>query len=421
MSKNVKGGPSHSGFFAVDRRAWAEVCGLGMNAAVTYLVLARGTGGDNRTSKWSTKAVELRTGISRSRAKEAITRLEQAGMIWRDPDSKPDHPKYKLRPAHEIPDCEGYPCDPLPPHYQQIQDALGPDWIEVPRTVPAQDAVGRQRWGSLAPQQMAEGLVQRGYAEKHPDGLSYRALRYDPEAAVRPEWIWLPNTLIDGIAEEVPPAELVRQTGDVLTLRLLVNMYGAHRLHEDGGIHFRRIKQVYQRHKLGQQGSYVIWGFVPEAFTFSHDASFIWPHFKNVGKSKLSLKIATEEFGACYARLLNLGLVELVGHLIHQDSEEGEIIHPMALHQTGLEVERGLAIVAGVAAEAMLLPQQLAGAKAKGIVAMVPVQRHIEDVQMVGIARLRYRPWTVRTKAFLARKHEWEAIIERLADLAVRR
>jgi hypothetical protein len=411
----------HSGFFAVDRRAWAEVCELGMNAAVTYLVLARGSGGDNRTSKWSTNAVELRTGISRSRAKEAITRLAQAGMIWRDPNSKPDHPKYKLRPAHEIPGCAGYSLDALAPPYQRVQDAMGFDWIEVPKTIQAQDAVGRQRWGSLAPQQMAEELVQRGHAEKHPDGLSYRALRYDPEAAVRPEWIWLPNTLIDGVAQEVPPAELVRQTGDVLTLRLLVNMYGAHRLHEDGGIHFRRIKQVYRRHKLGQQGSYVVWGFVPEAFTFSHDASFIWPHFKNIGESKLGLETALEEFGACWDRLLNLGLVELIGHLIHQDSDEGEIIHPMALSETGRDVEQELAFVAGAAAEAMLLPQQMAGAKAKGVVAMAPVQRHIGGVQMVGIVRLRYRPLTAQTKAFFARDQEWAAIIGRLADLAMRR
>jgi hypothetical protein len=32
------------GFFAVDRRTWARVCGLGLNRAVAYLVLARGTG-----------------------------------------------------------------------------------------------------------------------------------------------------------------------------------------------------------------------------------------------------------------------------------------------------------------------------------------------------------------------------------------
>jgi hypothetical protein len=40
------------GFFAVDRRAWAYVCRLGMNAGIAYLAIARGTGGDNRTSVW---------------------------------------------------------------------------------------------------------------------------------------------------------------------------------------------------------------------------------------------------------------------------------------------------------------------------------------------------------------------------------
>jgi hypothetical protein len=45
-----RSGDGRGGFFAVDRRAWALVCGLGMNPAVAYLVLAHGTGGDNRTS-----------------------------------------------------------------------------------------------------------------------------------------------------------------------------------------------------------------------------------------------------------------------------------------------------------------------------------------------------------------------------------
>jgi hypothetical protein len=34
-------------FFAIDRRAWACVCGLGLNPAVAYLVMARGSGPDN--------------------------------------------------------------------------------------------------------------------------------------------------------------------------------------------------------------------------------------------------------------------------------------------------------------------------------------------------------------------------------------
>src|SRR3954469_2298709 len=103
------------GFFAVDRRAWTYVCRLGMNPAIAYLVLARGTGGDNRTTKWSTNAIEQRTAISRSRAAGAIADLEQAKAIVRDPASRRDHPKYKIAPAHEIPGCEGFPPPALNP------------------------------------------------------------------------------------------------------------------------------------------------------------------------------------------------------------------------------------------------------------------------------------------------------------------
>ena len=59
-------------FFAVDRRAWARACSLGINTAVTYLMLARGTSADNRTSTWSVQAIEKYTSVSRGRAQAAI-------------------------------------------------------------------------------------------------------------------------------------------------------------------------------------------------------------------------------------------------------------------------------------------------------------------------------------------------------------
>src|SRR3954470_23840851 len=65
-------------FFAVDRRAWAKACSVGLNAAITYLVLARGSGGDNRTTAWSTNAVEQRTAMGRHRAKAALKALVDA-------------------------------------------------------------------------------------------------------------------------------------------------------------------------------------------------------------------------------------------------------------------------------------------------------------------------------------------------------
>jgi len=51
-AKASAGPEATKGFFAVDRRAWARVCALGLNPAVAYLVVACGTGGDNRTTKW---------------------------------------------------------------------------------------------------------------------------------------------------------------------------------------------------------------------------------------------------------------------------------------------------------------------------------------------------------------------------------
>ena len=94
---------SHGEFFAVDLRAFVKVCSLkSINAAVAYLVMARGTGGDNRTTSWSVNAIEHRTGISRPRAKAAVdfitaNRLASVG-------GTKTRPRYKLLPPPGVPE-----------------------------------------------------------------------------------------------------------------------------------------------------------------------------------------------------------------------------------------------------------------------------------------------------------------------------
>ena len=68
-------------FFAVDRSAWAAVCGKGMNPATAYLVLACFSGRDNRTTSASVNAVEQYTGIARGRARQAIDALISIGRV----------------------------------------------------------------------------------------------------------------------------------------------------------------------------------------------------------------------------------------------------------------------------------------------------------------------------------------------------
>ncbi|WP_146648238.1 hypothetical protein [Labilithrix luteola] len=68
-------------FFAIDRKEWARACGVGLNEAVAYLVLARFSGPNNATTSASTNAVETYTGIARSRAKKAIASLVTTGLL----------------------------------------------------------------------------------------------------------------------------------------------------------------------------------------------------------------------------------------------------------------------------------------------------------------------------------------------------
>ena len=44
-------------------------------------------------------------------------------------------------------------------------------------------------------------------------------------ALTEPLAVWLPNALIDGAANEVPPIELIRQTRSLPALRLLIELY----------------------------------------------------------------------------------------------------------------------------------------------------------------------------------------------------
>ncbi len=89
-------------FFAVDGAAWAKVCALGINASVAYLVIARGSQADNRTSAWSVNAVEQRTGISRPRAVKAVEALIAAKLLQRTGSTTA--PVYSLQTGADMAD-----------------------------------------------------------------------------------------------------------------------------------------------------------------------------------------------------------------------------------------------------------------------------------------------------------------------------
>jgi hypothetical protein len=225
--------------------------------------------------------------------------------------------------------------------------------------------------------------------------------------------IWLPRSLIEGAASEVPPITKVRQTQDVMILRLLVELYSAQNLREDGGVRVDVYRQTYDRRQAGQQAAYTVWSFTKTGGSISWN-EITQPHRREVltKKEKEDGKNPGVDFFARADRLISLGLIDWVPYLF--EGEKGEPIH--ALAGNGLPIEQELHEAATSAAARMLSEGQRE--RIQGV--LVPVLAHIDKVQLIGLMRLRYRPHTRLTAAWWAEHHAvCQEFIDRYKTLGV--
>jgi len=349
---NNSGADKARGFFAVDRRTWSRACGLGVNGAVSYLVLGRGTAADNRTTAWSVQAIEKYTGLSRGKASASVKVLQDNSFVRLLRGGT--KPKYELLSYLEIPGMD--PRQPL---------------------IFAEDRV--------------VGLVQGG-----------KEVRGASEPASERDWIWLPNELVTGAANEAPPVELVRQTQDVMTLRMLVDFYHAQNLREDGGIRRGFTYQKYERFEVGRHAQYVVWGFLAQGTTFVRWGGPTACHRRDklTDEEKAAGKNVGIDFFRRQDQLVGLGLIEWVPHLFESDELTAEIIHPVGLAGSA-SLEDRLGVAAYEAGWGMLTDRQREWAAEKRLW-LAPVPLHVANVQVIGIARLRYRPHTRVTAAWWA-------------------
>ena len=369
--------PSIGNFFAIDRRTFAHLCKFGMNAAVAYLVLARGTLRDNRTTNWSVQAIENYTGISRSRSGGAIKVLCDAGVVVRV-NGDNVRPRYHLIPACEIPGTEAYPRPELDQWERRVVEKVrSGEYVSKKDATWAASAVSK-RW-----------LVAKG------DGYSI-AEEPNPE----PDWIWLPNELVTGAATELPPIELIRQGQDVMMLRLLIDLYHAQNLRDDGGVARRFTWQTYDRMKVGERGEWDVWGFSHGNIWVTWDGPTACHRRHDLPQGEQG-----NDFFRRMQRLADLGLIEWVPHLVESDDPDGEIIHPYGMGDS-TSMEDRLGRMAHMAALEMVPSHKLQQPVLQDFTRMAPVLRHIENVQMIGIARLRYRPHTRLTGAWWGNLNE---------------
>jgi hypothetical protein len=372
---------SQGQFFQVDQRIWHYLCDVGMNAAVVYLVFARFSARDNATTKASVNAIEKYTGISRGRAKKTINILIEKGVVRQDAGGT--KPKYYLRPAHDI--------ARLNVHSNVTRAPMTEEEAEVYKLVQIGPSV------SGAQRKIARKMVKQGWLAEGGNGY-FRTCEHETKAET--PWIWLPNELVSGAAEETPPVELVRQTQDVMTLRLLVDFYHAQNLADDGGVSRNYVRQEYERMKIGEAAHYDVWGFRSQGtkwVTWEGPSSV---HYRNelTDEEKSEGHNAGIDFFRRLERLVDLGLIEWMPYLFDGDGGDAEPIHPYGIGMRGT-LEGMLWIAAHNAGHALLQDGQRKRANQENLW-LAPVPRHMGNVQMIGIARLRYRAKTKLTAAW---------------------
>lgn len=237
------------------------------------------------------------------------------------------------------------------------------------------------------------------------------------EISAEPEWIWLPNAIVDGAADEIPPLRLLRQMQDVRRLRLFVAMYDSHDLANDGGISRTILWQKHTVTKEGRRGASTIWAFEREGTSTVSTLSPLFKIYVAPEMREQAREAAVREFWDALAALEAVKLVEFVPHIFESDKPEAELIHAYGVN-SGEPWEKDLSAAAHEAAFYCLSPgqQQWTIEQSRLLVSM---PSHIDQLTVIGIARLKYRPQTKMTSAWFAKsKEQAEAFIPIYQEIA---
>lgn len=84
------------GFKGYDETLFLKACDIGLNAAVAFIVLCRGTGRDKSTTSWSANSVTTYGSMGRTNAQKAVASLLEHEIIRYGDKSTPAKPRYKV-------------------------------------------------------------------------------------------------------------------------------------------------------------------------------------------------------------------------------------------------------------------------------------------------------------------------------------
>jgi len=259
------------------------------------------------------------------------------------------------------------------------------------------EGIGRSSAGTKATSRTRDLLVSRGILQIRAGGFVHTSPGSEVQSTAG-DLIWLPNTLVQGAANEQSPLARLKAAGDVWSLRLLVDLYHAQNLAADGGVNKSIISETFERLKAGSYGPHIIWAFKRINYTRNTEGllSAYWTGLTN------------DEFWNKIYLLQKMGVLQFVPHLMPNSGNEAEPIHAFGLSAIGEPIEQELGTAAHLAGTAMIWEREVEAARNKGFNLFAPVWNTLPDVQLVGVARLVYRPQTRLTA-------DWHATLAKSA------
>ncbi|AWU98093.1 hypothetical protein DM194_27800 (plasmid) [Azospirillum ramasamyi] len=361
-----------------------------MNVGYAYLVLGAFTQADNRSTKASINALRTYVKMSPDRAKMALKAMQEAGLVARVNDKMS-----RLVPAHEVPGCEGAPPPPLTQVERMLFDRLVAGEREMRR--------GRcRRLRHNRPTVVADQLIAKGWARRLPD-QTVEPIFYDAAEAAKPQWVWLPTSLVRGASGQKPLATL-HKYGASAALHLLVRLHAAQDLLSDGGIHWNAMRWRYQKSKIDQRGKNTVWVFERPAFELDPRHPVFARTIKYLDAPETDEHGLRQQLMRWVEELHRMGFVEYVGHVVSAVSSDGEILHPCSA-RGGESQEQAVAVAARAAADALIKSDRRYGVYSRygHTPLLVPLDRIMSKAELLDLVRLRHRPHTKLTAAWYAR------------------
>lgn len=391
-------------FFAIDHRCWNYICdNLGINEAISYLILARGSLKNQKSSSWSVNAIEKYTNISRMRAKKAIENLQHNHLITNIKSDK-KKPFWHINPAYEVPKTTAY-IEKLTNKEVDLLKYIPNEGIKIPTYTKLKE------FGNTQAHYIASDLVKKKYLIET-NKYFFKPISHN-EDFKKPIWIWLPNEIITGLKDyPISPIEQIRQTGNFNAIRLFIDLYAEHFLKDNGGIDWRILYESYSKQEIYNYAQYIILGFKRDTFavrpnkaTFIHNPTNEKDHYKNIFWPALYL-------------LEQLKLISCIPHLIENSSDTAEIIHPYAIKKEDSNLlEYELFLFSHHAALHLLNKGRYKFNQKDTIDSeeppfLIPVLSHQKDVQLIGIFRLKYKPKTSATSEWIKKNQIWQDYIK---------